>query len=179
MIMIQRSNKRIPHFSEPTLTTGIHWLWTTALLIVWVSLALPTSAVHAAEMVRVKVKQANLRAGPGTRYKKVWKVPRNYPYRVLHRKGRWLKVRDFEGFEDWIYAPLTDRNPAAVVKVSRANIRKGPSTSHPVVFTADAGVAFRVLDKKGKWIKVRANDGDQGWIYKPLLWGFFGSRNGP
>ena len=179
MVMNYRPDKGIPYVNGPARARGLAWLWTTAMLVLCISPALPTSGVRAAEMVRVKVKQANLRAGPGTQYKKVWKVPRNYPYRVLHRKGRWLKVRDFEGFEDWIYAPLTDRNPAVVVKVSRANVRKGPSTSHPVVFTADAGVVFRVIDKKGKWIKVRANDGDRGWIYKPLLWGFFGSGTGP
>jgi len=129
----------------------------------------------ATEMVRVKVNKANLRSGPGTRYEKVWQVPKNYPYRVLGRKGRWLRVRDFEGFEDWIYGPLTDRKPAAIVKIRRANVRQGPGTKHPIVFTADIGVAFQLLAKKGSWVKVRASDGDQGWIHKNLIWGFFES----
>jgi len=130
-------------------------------------------------MVRVKVKTANVRSGPGTKYKKVWKVPQNYPYRVVTRKGSWLKVKDFEGFEDWIYGPLTDRKPAAVVKVKRANARKGPGKEHPVVFTADTGVSFQVLGKKGDWVKVRANDGDQGWVFRKLLWGFFNTGSKP
>ncbi|MFQ5849363.1 MAG: SH3 domain-containing protein [Candidatus Binatia bacterium] len=144
------------------------WFW---LLSVFISLILVEAAALAAEMVRVKVRMANLRSGPGTHFEKVWKVPRNYPFRVLKREGRWLKVRDFEGFEDWIYGPLTDHKPAVVVKVKRANIRKGPGTNYPVVFQTDWGVPFRVLKKKGKWLKVRHDDGDKGWIFQKLVWG--------
>lgn len=145
------------------------------LLVVMVLLAFPQSVALADEMVRIKVKTANVRSGPGTKYKKVWEVPRNYPYRVISRKGRWMKVKDFEGFEDWIFSSLTDRRPAVVVKVKRANARTGPGKKYPVIFTADSGVAFEVLGKRGDWIQVRANDGDQGWIFKTLLWGFFDS----
>ncbi|MFQ5916342.1 MAG: SH3 domain-containing protein [Nitrospiraceae bacterium] len=128
-----------------------------------------------AEIVRVKVKLANIRSGPGTRFEKIWVVPRNYPYRVLKRQGKWLKVRDFEGFEDWIYGPLTDHKPAAVVKVNRANVRKGPGTNYPVLFRSDMGVPFLVLEKRGKWVKVRHADGERGWIFRKLLWGSFGA----
>ena len=127
----------------------------------------------AAEMVRVKVKSANLRSGPGKKFNKVGKVPENYPYRVISRKGRWLKVRDFEGFEERLYGPLTDKQAAAAVKVKRANVRQGPGTDHPIVLTADKGVAFRILAKKGDWVKVRTDEGDQGWVSRNLLWGFF------
>ncbi len=127
----------------------------------------------AAEMIRVKVKTANVRSGPGKKFNKVGKVPENYPYQVISRKGRWLKVRDFEGFEDWIYGPLTDKQPAAAVKVKTANVRQGPGRNHPVVLTADKGVAFRILAKKGDWVKVQTDEGDKGWVYRNLLWGFF------
>ncbi|NIO11113.1 MAG: SH3 domain-containing protein [Deltaproteobacteria bacterium] len=142
----------------------------SAILTSFVVLDAPSLA---AEMVRVKVKIANIRSGPGKKFDKVGKVPENYPYRVLGRRGKWLKVRDFEGFEDWIYAPLTDRNPAAAVKVPKANVRQGPGTNHPIILTADKGVAFRVLTKQGDWVKVRTDEGDEGWVSRSLLWGFF------
>ena len=153
--------------------------WILILLCVMAFLIFASSVTWAEEMVRVKVKTANVRSGPGTKYEKIWEVPRNYPYLILGRKGRWLKVRDFEGFEDWIYGPLTDRKPAAVVKVKKANVREGPGIKHPVVFTAETGVAFKVLAKKGEWVQVRANDGDQGWISQKLLWGSFKSGKKP
>ena len=127
----------------------------------------------AVDMVRVKVKIANVRSGPGKKFSKRGKVPENFPYQVISRKGRWLKVKDFEGYEDWIYGPLTDKQPAAAVKVKRANVRQGPGTDHPIVLTADKGVAFRILAKKGDWVKVRTDEGDEGWVSRNLLWGFF------
>ncbi|MFQ5929606.1 MAG: SH3 domain-containing protein [Acidobacteriota bacterium] len=147
------------------------WLLVLSLLA---SLAF-VEAPLTAEIVRVKVKMANVRSGPGTQFEKVWVAPRNYPYRVLKRQGKWLKVRDFEGFEEWIYGPLTDLKPAAVVKVNRANVRKGPGTNHPILFTTDRGVPFVVLEKKGKWVKVRHADGERGWIFRKLLWGSSGA----
>jgi SH3-like domain-containing protein len=162
-----------PLSSRPRITFGIG-----IALILCVSLVGIPTTHSAQEMVRVKVKSANLRDGPGKNFTKVHKVPRNYPYQVITRKGRWLKVKDFEGYEDWIYGPLTDRAPAAVIKVKLANVRSGPGTQNPVVFTADKGVPFQVLEKKGNWIKVRANDQDEGWIHKTLLWGFFKDPKG-
>ncbi|MFQ5913150.1 MAG: SH3 domain-containing protein [Nitrospinota bacterium] len=142
-----------------------------SILSVLAFLSCFSSGALAAEIVRVKVKAANTRLGPGTRFEKVWTAPMNYPYQVLKRKGRWLRVRDFDGYQEWIYRPLTDGKPAVVVKVKKANIRKRPTTKSPITFRADRGLPFRVLRKKGRWIKVRHADGDQGWIFERLVWG--------
>ncbi len=144
---------------------------TILILGVFFSLVWFGGVAVAAEIVRVKVKEANVRKGPGTHFDRVWRVPMNYPYRVLERRGDWLKVSDFDGYEEWIYGPLTDRKPAIVVKVKRANIRGGPGTNHPILFSAEKGVPFFVLKKEGKWLKVRHADGDEGWIFEELAWG--------
>jgi SH3-like domain-containing protein len=141
------------------------------VLSIFASFFLLQGTSQAAETIRVKVKEANLRSGPGKKFEKMWNAPMNYPYRVMERKGKWLKVQDFSGYEDWIYGPLTDEKPAVVVKVKQANVRKGSSTNDEIVFTADMGVPFLVLDKKGDWLKVRHEDGDEGWIFQKLVWG--------
>jgi SH3-like domain-containing protein len=148
-----------------------HFFTGVWVLSVVASLVLLQGTSQAAEIVRVKVKQANLRSGPGKQFEKMWNAPMNYPYQVTDRKGKWLKVQDFSGYEDWIYGPLTDDKSAVVVKVKQANVRKGSSTNDEIVFTADMGVPFLVLDKKGDWLKVRHEDGDEGWIYQTLVWG--------
>ncbi len=117
----------------------------TPILVIFLFLVWVGGAAGAREIVRVKVKEANIRAGPGTKYERVWRAPRNYPYRVLKRRGRWLRVRDFDGYEEWIYGPLTDGKPAVVVKVKRANVREGPGTNNPILFSAEKGVPFLVL----------------------------------
>lgn len=143
-------------------------IWALLLLISFVSL--PGNSL-AADFVRVKAERANIRKGPGTRFQKIWTAPTNYPYRVLKRNGKWLNVKDYQGYEEWIYAPLTDKKAAVIVRTKRANIRGGPGTGHNIRFTADRGVAFRVLKRQGNWLKVRHHDGQEGWIYRNLVWG--------
>lgn len=133
-----------------------------------VSLQCPT---FAAELVRVKVKLANVRTGPGINYKKKWTAPRNYPYRVLKRTRGWIQVRDYEGFRDWIHKKLTDKKPAIIVNTKSANIYKGPGKKQPILFTSDRGVPYRVLSRQGKWLKIRHSDGDEGWILRTQVWG--------
>ncbi|MBI4610274.1 MAG: SH3 domain-containing protein [Candidatus Rokubacteria bacterium] len=131
------------------------------------------AAVGAAssEFVRVKVGSANIRAGPGTTYQRLWSVAKNYPLRVVARRGRWLKTVDFDGYAGWIFARLTDARPAVVVRVERANLRSGPGTDYKLLSTEVAGVAFRVLSRHGRWLKVEHADGSRGWIYRSLVWG--------
>ncbi|MFQ5915538.1 MAG: SH3 domain-containing protein [Nitrospinota bacterium] len=131
------------------------------------------SAPEVGRIVRVKVKTANVRKGPGTNHERIWRAPRNYPYKVIERSGKWLKVRDYEGYEEWIYGPLTDEQPAVVVRVKKANIRKGPGMKFPILFRASKGAPFLVLEEEGKWLKVRHAGGNQGWIFGKLVWGKF------
>ncbi|MDP6482787.1 MAG: SH3 domain-containing protein, partial [Nitrospinota bacterium] len=96
------------------------WIWAFISLA---ALAFAPGVSTAAQVVRIKSKTANVRSGPGTRFKKVWTAPQNYPYRVIKRRGRWLKVRDYEGYKDWVHKGLTDGKHAVIVKVKSANIR--------------------------------------------------------
>jgi SH3-like domain-containing protein len=121
--------------------------------------------------VRVKVDTANVREGPGTQFGRAWQVYENEPLRVVARQGEWLETRDFQGSEGWIHAGLTDDRPAVVVKARLANIRSGPGVEHPVVFTAERGVPFRLHGTRGEWLSVEHADGDRGWVHATLVWG--------
>ena len=149
-------------------TFQIVWIWA---FIALAALAFFPGVATASELVRIKSKTANVRTGPGTKFKKVWTAPKNYPYRVLQRKGRWINVRDYQGYKDWVHVALTDQKPAVVVKVKSANVRKGPGKYRPIIFTADKGVPFLVVGKRGGWLKVRHADGDEGWISRKVIWG--------
>lgn len=140
----------------------------------WLGLGLALVATAAAaepDYVRIKVDTANVREGPGTKFELATQAFQNEPLQVVNRKGRWLNARTFEGTEGWVYAPLTDDQPAAIVKGKWVNVRSGPGTNHQVLFTAERGVSFRVLEEEAKWLKVEHADGDQGWIHKSLVWG--------
>lgn len=56
----------------------------------------------------VKVKKANLRTGPGTKYSKAKWGPaeKYYAFKVLKIKGKWANVEDAAGGKAWIFRDL-------------------------------------------------------------------------
>ena len=123
--------------------------------------------------VCVKVSEANLRSGPGTTYEKTWEVFKYMPFKKLSSKGNWYNVEDVDSDKHWIYKKLTtDKFDCAVTKVDTANIRSGPGeqykkTSFSPSLKYDS---FKVIQRKGKWVKVRDEFGDEGWIFRTLVW---------
>lgn len=115
--------------------------------------------------------RANVRSGPGTDHAILWSVGKYYPVDTLRRSGNWYKIRDFEGDIGWIHRSLLNKTPAVIVKRTLVNVRKGPGTNFSVLFRAEKGVSFRLLKRKGKWLKVRHEDGEVGWIHRNLVWG--------
>lgn len=116
---------------------------------------------------------ANLRSGPGTNFAKTWEVYRYMPFKKLLKKGSWYKVKDVDGDTHWIYEKLvTEKYRCAVVNNEKANVRTGPGTQFKKTGYSPVlrYYSFRVLKIDGDWVKVVDQDGDEGWIHKPLLW---------
>ena len=153
------------------MTHGVQWRqlvsWVAVLLWLAVAAVGPT---WAAERVSVKAGLANVRANPNTKADTLWQLERYHPLMILEKKGAWYRFADFEGDEGWIHSSLVDRTPTVIIKVRRANLRSGPGTTHPIVFDADKGTPFKVLQKKGRWLQVQHADGDTGWIFDALVW---------
>jgi SH3-like domain-containing protein len=125
-----------------------------------------------AKRLAVSVGKANVRSGPGTKHDILWSVGKYYPLDVLKESGNWYKVRDFEDDEGWIHGSLLKKIPSVTVKAPLVNVRKGPGTTHKVLFQAERGVSFKRLAKKGGWFKVQHPDGEIGWIHQSLVWGY-------
>jgi SH3-like domain-containing protein len=124
----------------------------------------------ASQRMAVKADVANVRAEPDTKADTLWEAEKYYPLVILEKKGPWYRFKDFAGDGGWVYSSLVDDTPTVVVKVNRANIRANAGTQYDVVFDAERGTPFKVLEKKGHWIKVQHSDGDSGWIFDSLVW---------
>lgn len=122
------------------------------------------------QRLSVQKDKINVRSGPGTNYETLWQTEKYYPLQVLDTKGKWVLFRDFEGYEGWAYRPLLSDKHTVVTKANKSNIRKGPGTEYPILFTAEKGVPFLVLESKNNWYKISHSDGDIGWIFKTLAW---------
>ncbi len=117
--------------------------------------------------------EANLRSGPGTKYTKSWEVYRYMPLQKIERRGNWYRVRDIDGERHWIHKSLVGSGMrCAAVKAPKANIRTGPGTNYrqaawgPVI----RYYSFAIIGGKGRWVKIRDEIGNSGWVAKSLLW---------
>lgn len=124
----------------------------------------------AGERFAVAVSLANVRAGKGTSHDILWQATKFYPIIVTKKSGKWYRIIDYENDRGWIHSSLVRKIPSVITVRDDCNIRSGPSTKDRIVFKAGRGVPFKVLKRKGRWIKVRHADGDQGWIHKSLVW---------
>lgn len=146
--------------------------------ILLISLVFLGIAVNAqAKMLSIAGDDINMRSGPGTNYKVMWKLGKGFPLSVLKKKGDWYRVRDFEGTIGWVHDSVTNSTPHMIVKVNknsnkRINIRSGPGTRYNIVAKAHYGVVFRTLQQKDGWAKVEHEKGVTGWIKRTLLWGW-------
>jgi SH3-like domain-containing protein len=124
----------------------------------------------ASNRMAVKADTANIRAKPDLQSDTLWQVEKYYPLLILEKKESWYRFKDFEGDVGWIHDSLVDDTPTVIVKVNRANLRADAGTQYDLVFDAQKGTPFKVLEKKGRWIKVQHADGDVGWIFNALVW---------
>jgi SH3-like domain-containing protein len=123
----------------------------------------------------VKVPKANLRTGPGTNYGIAWEIYKYMPFQKVgvSLSGDWYAVSDIDGDVNWIHKSLvTDRYRCAVVKTEEVNVRTGPGTnySRSSMSPAKQYYSYKVIKKKGGWVKVKDEWGNTGWIHKSYLW---------
>lgn len=130
-----------------------------------------------AEMKSTSGEEVTLRTGPGERYSVKWEYGNGFPVKIITKKGKWLKVQDFENDRGWLHTSMLNNEPHVIVKVNRGknkkiNIRSGPGPKYAVVGQAYYGVVLAKKEEKKGWVKIRHESGLEGWIEKSLLWGF-------
>ncbi|MEA2061655.1 MAG: SH3 domain-containing protein [Thermodesulfobacteriota bacterium] len=122
------------------------------------------------ERLCIESKIANIRSGPGTDNEVLWQVERYHPVNIVEKKGKWYRFTDFEGDFGWVHVALVGKTRSVITIKDECNVRTGPGTDNPVTFLVEKGVPFKVLARKGNWLKIEHSDGDTGWIYKTLVW---------
>ncbi len=153
------------------------WLWERTMIVTFsrfglivMAFVFYAGAAVADFRVSVKVETANIRSGPGIKHNIIWKIEKHHPLRIIKQSGEWYHFRDYERDMGWIHKSLVGNTRTVIMKADNINIRSGPGTRHKVTFTAETGVSFKVLKRKGDWIHIRHADGDTGWVFKELVW---------
>lgn len=141
----------------------------TMATVMIVLLIIPGLAI-AEQRLSVTAGIANMRSGPGTNNDVLWQVEQYHPVRIIEKKGNWYKIKDFENDVAWLHKSLLGKVEGVITIKDKCNVRSKPNTKSSVLFTVEKGVPFKVLSRKGNWIKIEHADGDIGWIYKTLVW---------
>src|SRR6056297_2194255 len=55
-------------------------------------------------------------------------------------------------------------NEKVVITASSLNVRQGPGTDNPVVFSLNSGAIVDVVARAGDWLNIRDDQGREGWI---------------
>ena len=138
---------------------------------------------HLAENCFVSVagrKSVNVRSGPKANDTILFTLQSTYPLAVIDKKGRRVKVTDYEGDSGWIHEGLLSTKSYVIVNLKSINLRSEPgldSSGKPIgkmLFTAPKGVVFEVIgvDKKSGWLHLRHADGDDAWCSAKIVWGW-------
>lgn len=140
------------------------------MILIIFSFFLIPGAIHAEERLSVISSIANMRSGPGTEDTVLWQVEQYHPVIVVEKKGNWYKVKDYENDTAWLHNSLLGKVDSVITVKDKSNVRSKPDAKSSIMFTVDKGVPFKVLERKGAWIKIQHADGDVGWIHNTLIW---------
>jgi hypothetical protein len=78
------------------------------------------------ETVRVASPRANVRSGPGMKYRVIERLKRGDSLDVLEKKGGWVRIRLKGGKKGWIHGKLVGKTSTSTSRVSpkRENLQK-------------------------------------------------------
>lgn len=142
-------------------------------LILGTILVLLAGAITAsAEMSAVATDLAEVRSAPSFSLSYVtYLAPRHYPLYIHAVQGDFLKVSDYRNNTGWIDKDQLGKIRTVVVNTERTSIHSSPGLDSTVLFTAQEGVAFKVLSEEGNWLHVEHENGMSGWLPRNQVWG--------
>ena len=125
--------------------------------------------------VSIKSDAANVRRGPGPDFPLLWQYQRrNLPLEVIAEYDDWRRVRDHQGEEGWMKAPLVSGARTVIVRHSAhaVTLRAVPDATGGVVALVQPGVIGTLKTCKGGWCEVEVERYD-GWLPRDQIWGVY------
>ncbi|MGB1118235.1 MAG: SH3 domain-containing protein [Parvibaculales bacterium] len=125
--------------------------------------------------VSIKSDAANVRRGPGPDFPLLWQYQRrNLPLEIIAEYDDWRRVRDHQGEEGWMKAPLLSGTRTVIVRRSAhaVTLRAVPDATGGVIALVQPGVIGTLENCKGTWCEVEVDTYD-GWLPRDQIWGVY------
>ena len=119
----------------------------------------------------LKKSEVNVRSGPGNQYPILWVYQRaGYPVLLLARYDNYLKIRDVEGEEGWVYVGMVAKQRTALVqgKAPVPLYRKADPAS-PMVARLAPGVVVTLEDCENANLCEVRTETAKGWVARSSL----------
>ncbi len=113
-----------------------------------------------------------VRDGPADQFKKVGQPELYTPLKALKKENEWYQVEMFDGDRFWIHqSDVTDKFECLIVIGNEVNLRTGPGVKYKKSPLGHAYRydAFKILEKKGDWIRMTNEHKDIVWISKDFI----------
>ena len=137
--------------------------------------AIGASGLPLPRFVSIKSDAANVRRGPGPDFPLLWQYQRrNLPLEVIAEYDDWRRVRDHQGEEGWMKAPLLSGARTVIVRRSAhaVTLRAVPDATGGVVALVQPGVIGTLEACRGNWCEVEVDRYD-GWLPRDQIWGVY------
>lgn len=125
----------------------------------------------------LKADVVNLRTGPGDRYPVEWVYRRKgLPVEIIAQYDQWRRVRDWQGTEGWVHQRLMTAIRDVIVKGTQRTIYAEADAASPPVAKLDPGVIAHLLECRGQWCRIEAQNTTQairGWLNRNEIWGVY------
>ena len=127
---------------------------------------------HAVDFVSVRDASAILYDAPSIKAKKLFVVNRFMPFEQVVTLNSWVKVRDRSGGLYWIEKRTLSNERYVFALLPLVDVRSEADFKAPRVFQVRQQVALeRVASTGTGWIKVRHQDGNEGYVRSTEVWG--------
>ena len=141
-------------------------------LLVMFALVLGANLAHAVEYVSVSESDAILYDAPSTKAKRLFVVNRYTPFEQVVTLDNWVKVRDRSGGLYWVEKRVLSDKRYVFAILPLVDVRAEPDSGSPRLFQVRKQVALERLGSTGTgWIKVRHQDGNEGYVRSVEVWG--------
>lgn len=130
-----------------------------------------TFNVFASLIYTVTKDKINVRVDSTVMSKSLGKLPKGSIVDALTEKYKWVKIKLPRNFTCYVSSEYIERIPGKKGRVTATslNLRDRPSLNAYTIGKIPKGTLVSVLEKKGKWYKIRAYPHAYGWIHKKFL----------
>ena len=154
--------------------------WKVLILIIVVTLCLPTTKIIFAETesfsgIVENTDSLRVRSGAGTSYDVLGNLRRGDTVTILNEEGEWLQI-DFNEQNGWVHSSYITINkkvktaeispPYATITASTLTVMSESHGNGKKVTTVHKEEIYKVIKEENSWIKIEISDEVTGWVPK-------------